>query len=314
MPTLPVMPDTLRRCLILSATAASLASVFAGAARAAAASPAASLAISSAADPGANAASRLAQLEREAGGRLGVAARHTGTGATLSHRADERFPLCSTFKLVLAGAVLHRQASDAGLLQRRLRYGRDDLVAYSPITEKHVDTGMTVAELCAAALQYSDNSAANALLRLLGGPDEVTAFARDAGDTTFRLDRWETSLNTALPGDPRDTSTPAAMSALTERLVLGDLLPVPARAQLQDWLRGNTTGARRIRAGLPAGWQVGDKTGSGDYGTSNDIAVAWPAGGAAVVIAVYYTQAAPEAKWRDDVIAAAARIVAGVLA
>jgi len=288
------MPDTLRRRLILSAAVLPLAFPVRAAPS--------------------HAESRLAQLERQAGGRLGVAARHTGTGSALAYRADERFPLCSTFKLVLAGAVLHRQGTEPGLLQRRLRYGQSDLVAYSPVTEKHVGTGMTVADLCAAALQYSDNSAANALMRMLGGPDAVTAFARTVGDATFRLDRWETSLNTAIPGDPRDTSTPAAMTAMLERLALGDALSAPARVQLQDWLRGNTTGARRIRAGLPAGWQVGDKTGSGDYGTANDIAVAWPAPDASpLVIAVYYTQTSPDAKWRDDVIAEAARIVAGDL-
>jgi len=288
------MPDTFRRRLILSAAALPLA--FPVRAAPAPAEP------------------RLAQLERQAGGRLGVAARHTGTGGALAHRADERFPLCSTFKLVLAGAVLHRQAAEPGLLQRRVRYDQADLVAYSPVTEKHVGAGMTVAELCAAALQYSDNSAANALMRMLGGPAAVTAFARAVGDTAFRLDRWETALNTAIPGDPRDTSTPAAMTAMLERLVLGDALSAPARAQLQDWLRGNTTGARRIRAGLPAGWQVGDKTGSGDYGTANDVAVAWPEpDGTPLVIAVYYTQTAPDAKWRDDVIAEAARIVADAI-
>ncbi|MGO4156784.1 class A beta-lactamase [Cupriavidus sp. YAF13] len=256
---------------------------------------------------------RLAALESAAGGRLGIAALNTASGARLSHRANERFALCSTFKVIAASAVLQRSATQDGLLQRRIAYKKDELVAYSPITEKHVGDGMTVAELCAAALQYSDNTAANLLMKLLGGPAAVTAFARAIGDDQFRLDRWETELNTALPGDPRDTSTPAAMAASLQRLALGDALGVAEREQLVAWMRGNTTGATRIRAGVPADWQVADKTGSGDYGTANDIGVAWPPGKPPIVLAIYFMQPGKDAAYRNDVLASAARIAVEAL-
>lgn len=200
-------------------------------------------------------------LERAAGGRLGVCAIDTANGRRAQHRADERFPFCSTFKAMLAAAVLARSVERPALLQQRVTYRQDDLVRYSPVTERHVGTGMTVAGLCAAAVQYSDNSAANLLLKLIGGPSAVTAYARAIGDDTFRLDRWETELNTALPGDLRDTTTPAAMAASLRVLALGEALPAAQRAQWIEWLRGNKVGDKRIRAGVPAGWRVGDKTG-----------------------------------------------------
>ncbi|WP_432721696.1 class A beta-lactamase [Jeongeupia wiesaeckerbachi] len=255
----------------------------------------------------------FAALERRYGGRLGVCALDTGSGVRLGYRMNERFAFCSTFKAMLAGAILARSVGDAGLLQRRVRYTQADLVSYSPISGRHIADGMTVAELCAAAIQYSDNTAANLLIRQLGAPADVTAFARSIGDDAFRLDRWETELNTALPGDLRDTTTPAAMARSLQALALGNVLPAPQRTQLQDWLRGNTTGAKRIRAGVPAGWQVGDKTGSGDYGTTNDIAVLWPPGRAPLVLAVYFTQPRADAKWPDAVIADAAGIAVTAL-
>lgn len=256
---------------------------------------------------------RLAALESAAGGWLGVAALNTTNGAQISHRANERFPFCSTFKVLAASAILKRSAAENGLLQRRIAYTKAELVAYSPITEKHVGDGLTVAELCAAALQYSDNTAANLLMKLLGGPAAVTAFARSIGDDQFRLDRWETELNTAIPGDPRDTSTPAAMAASLQRLALGNALGGAERERLVAWMRGNTTGATRIRAGVPADWQVADKTGSGDYGTANDVGVAWPPGKPPIVLAIYFTQRDKDAPYRNDVLASAARIAAEAL-
>ncbi|MGU7773911.1 PEN family class A beta-lactamase, Bcc-type [Burkholderia sp. MR1-5-21] len=255
----------------------------------------------------------LAALERAAGGRLGVCAIDTATGRRVQHRADERFPFCSTFKAMLSAAVLAQSVERPALLQQRVTYRQADLVRYSPVTEQHVGAGMTVAGLCAAAVQYSDNSAANLLLKLIGGPPGLTAFARSIGDDMFRLDRWETELNTALPGDLRDTTTPAAMSASLRVLAVGDALPAPQRAQLVDWLRGNKTGDKRIRAGVPAGWQVGDKTGTGDYGTTNDAGVLWPPARGPVVLTVYYTQANADAKAKDDVIASATRIAIAAL-
>lgn len=256
---------------------------------------------------------RLQQLEQSLDGRLGLFALDTGSGRELAHRANERFPLCSTFKVLAAAGVLAQSAHSPGLLQQRIAYQSSDLVSYSPITEKHAGQGMTVAELCAAGLQYSDNTAGNLMIGMLGGPEGVTAYARSIGDTAFRLDRWETALNSALPDDPRDTTAPMAMGRSLHRLVLGGALPAPQREQLRQWLLGNTTGRARIQAGIPADWRIGDKTGGGDHGTANDIAVLWPPGRAPVVLTIYTTQRRKEAAARNDVLAAAAQAVVGWL-
>jgi beta-lactamase class A len=257
----------------------------------------------------ARAITRLSGLEKSAGGRLGVAALDTGNGVRIDYRADQRFPLCSTFKLLLIGEILRRSVPDAGLLQQRIHYGRSDIVHYSPVSEKHLAGGMTVAELCKAALQYSDNTAANQLLKLVDGPAALTAFAHSIGNAAFRLDRWETELNASIPGDDRDTATPASMVQSLQHVALGGFLPERQRLLLQDWLRGNTTGGKRIRAAVPTGWQVADKTGSGDYGTVNDIAILWPPNRPPIVLAVYYTQEDQNGTWRDDMISSSARIV-----
>jgi beta-lactamase class A len=251
-------------------------------------------------------AAQLAQLEAASGGRLGVAAFNTADGRELMHRGDERFPFCSTFKMMLSAAVL---AKEPALLKKRIQYTKDDLVPHAPVTSRHVADGMTVAELCEATLQYSDNPAANLLMKQIGGPAAVTAYARSIGDTEFRLERWETELNSAIPGDHRDTTTPVAMARSLQKLVLGDALPPAQRKQLKDWLLGNTTGATRIRAGVPAGWPVADKTGAGDYGTVNDIAVIWPHGKAPIVLAVYLTQPGKDDKIRPEFHGEAAKIV-----
>lgn len=249
---------------------------------------------------------RLVRLEAASGGRLGVAALNTADGRQLLHRADERFPFCSTFKMMLSAAVLAREPS---VLQQRIRYDKGELVAHSPITEKNLDDGMTIEALCAATIQYSDNTAANLLIRHLGGPEAVTAFARTIGDRQFRLDRMETELNSAIPGDPRDTTTPAAMMESLHKLALGDALPPAKREMLADWLIGNTTGATRIRAGVPSSWRVGDKTGAGSHGTVNDIAVLWPPGKAPIVLAVYLTQPGKDDAIRPEILGQAAKIV-----
>lgn len=254
-------------------------------------------------------ADRLAALEARLGGRLGVAAIDSGSGRRILYRADERFPVCSTFKTIAAAAVLALTSAEPDLLQQSIAYTKADLVRWSPVTEKHVKDGMSVAALCAAALQYSDNTAGNLIMRLLGGPAAVTDYARSIGNASFRLDRWETELNTAIPGDPRDTVTPADMAASLNALLLGNALPAAERTQLKSWMLGNTTGAKRIRAGVPADWQVADKTGSGDYGAANDIAVCWPPAGAPIVLAIYHTHTDPAAKWNDAIHAATARIV-----
>jgi beta-lactamase class A len=260
-------------------------------------------------DAAISAQAQLAKLERTLAGRLGVFALNTANGKQISYRGDEYFPMCSTFKVILASAILKRSAQIDGLMAQRIKYQQSDLVTYSPITERHIEDGMTVDALCAAAIQYSDNTASNVLMQILGGPGAVTTFARSIGDRQFRLDRWETALNSSIPGDRRDTSTPNAMGLSLQRLTLGDALEPRLQLQLRVWLQGNTTGAARIRAGVPADWQVGDKTGTGDYGTANDVALLWPPRRSPVVFAIYTTQGEKDAKARNDVIASAARIV-----
>jgi beta-lactamase class A len=260
-------------------------------------------------DAAVTAQAKLVKLEQTLAGRLGVFALNTANGKQLSYRGDEYFPMCSTFKVLLASAILKRSTQIDGLMQQRIRYQQSDLVTYSPITKQHLEDGMTVDALCAAAIQYSDNTASNLLMKILGGPGAVTTFARSIGDSQFRLDRWETALNSSIPGDRRDTSTPNAMGLSLQRLTLGDALEPRLQLQLRVWLQGNTTGAARIRAGVPADWQVGDKTGTGDYGTANDIALIWPLRRSPVVVAIYTTQGEKDAKARNDVIASAARIV-----
>lgn len=257
----------------------------------------------------ASAQQQLSRIEMALDGRLGLFAWDTGDGRRLAYRADERFPMCSTFKLLLVSAILQMSTQQAGLMQQVLSYRQSELVEYSPVTAKHVGTGMSVGQLCAAALQYSDNTAGNLLIERLGGPAEVSAFARSIGDREFRLDRRETDLNTAIPGDPRDTSTPEAMGCSLQRLALGDVLAPAQREQLCAWLRGNTTGAARIKAAIPASWIIGDKTGGGSYGTANDIAVLWPPQRSPVIVAIYTTRREPAATARNELIAAAARVV-----
>nr|WP_244590585.1 class A beta-lactamase [Xenorhabdus mauleonii] len=254
---------------------------------------------------------QLSALEKSANGRLGAVLIDTADHSTITYRANERFPLCSTSKLMVASAVLKQSEKDESLLNKKVSYPQSALVEYSPITEKHLKEGMTLGELSAATLQYSDNTAMNLLLNQLGGPHKVTEFARTIDDNHFRLDRKEPELNTAEPGDKRDTSTPQAMADSLYNLTLGNALASKQRAQLVEWLKGNTTGSASIRAGVPADWVVGDKTGRGDYGTTNDIAVIWPDNKRSPLILVtYFTQpSSPEASARPDVLADAARIM-----
>lgn len=255
---------------------------------------------------------QLADIEKASGGRLGVGVLDTGNGRRAGHRADERFPLCSTFKFLAAAFVLARVDQRKERLERRVVYGPRDLVTHSPVTEKHADgTGMTVAQLCEATLTLSDNTAANLLLQSFGGPKGLTAFMRSIGDAKTRLDRFETALNEARPGDLRDTTTPAAMSRSMQKILLGDILTQPSRAQLLQWLDGNKTGDERIRAGLPADWKVGDRTGSGQNGTTNDIAILRPPGRAPILLSVYLTETAAASAARNAALASVAAAVAG---
>lgn len=254
----------------------------------------------------------MAALEARSGGRLGVAVLDTKTGATFGHRADERFALCSTFKALVAGLVLARVDQGKERLDRRIRYGRDVLVAHSPATEKHVDDGMTVGALCEATVTLSDNAAANLLLDTFGGPPALTAFLRTLGDKVTRLDRREPELNIVKPGEIHDTTSPRAMLGSLRALALGTALSPGSRQQLVDWLVANQTGDKRLRAGVPAGWKVGDKTGSwGDSkgGTTNDIGVIWPPGRPPLLITAYLGGSTLPADQRNAVIAEVARIV-----
>jgi len=240
----------------------------------------------------------FAALEAKHGGRVG-------------HRAEEQFALCSTFKLLLGAAVLARVDAGELSLDRRVAYGKGDLLSYAPVTTKHVaEGGMTVGDLCAATIQTSDNTAANLLLPLVGGPEGLTKFLRAQGDMITRLDRIEPDLNSNLPGDPRDTTTPAAMAATMEKLLAGDVLSAGSREQLNRWLVGTTTGDARLRAGFPRAWRVGDKTGTGALGAANDVAIVWPRKGAKPwLVAVFSSVPDAKPEEREAVIAEAARLV-----
>ena len=257
--------------------------------------------------------SEFVRIERNSGGRLGVAVLDTASGQRIGHHAGDKFPMCSTFKLLAAAAVLKRVDDGRERLDRRVTYATSDLVTYSPITEKHVADGMTLAELCDAAVTLSDNTAGNLILRSIGGPEGFTAFARSLGDTVTRLDRWETELNEAVPGDPRDTTTPSAMLNNVHALVLGNTLTAASKEQLTKWLLGNKTGDTRIRANLPAGWRVADKTGSGERGSTNDIGVIWPVGRAPVAVTIYLTETTASADQRNAALAAVGKTVAAAI-
>ncbi|MGB8942338.1 MAG: class A beta-lactamase [Streptomyces sp.] len=246
-------------------------------------------------------------LERKFDARLGVYALDTGTGREVAYNAGERFAYNSTFKALAAGAVL-RKYSLSGL-DRKITYSKDDLVANSPVTEKHVDTGMTLGELCDAAVRYSDNTAANLLFDRLGGPKGLNAVLKKMGDDVTRMDRIEPDLSTWVPGEKRDTSTPRALAKDLRAFVLGDALRKGERAQLTKWLRTNTTGDNTIKAGVPENWVVGDKTGTGSYyGARNDIAVVWPPDGAPIVMAILSNRGKKDAEPSDKLIAEAASV------
>ncbi|WP_229511902.1 class A beta-lactamase [Paraburkholderia terrae] len=259
---------------------------------------------------------RFEKLEASSGGRLGVAALNTADGSYVGYRESERFPMCSTFKLLVVALVLKRSMAERSLLDERVRYGDADLVANSPVTKRHVGEGMTIGELSAAALQHSDNTAAKLLLTAVGGPEVLNQFALSIGDEWFDLLRGEPEVNASVPGDMRDTTTPRAMMLDVQKLLLADdVLGPQQREQLKAWMLGNVTGAARIRAAVPgSGWLVADKTGSGDYGTANDVAVVYPPSAAPFVVAVYFTGVMPKQTLpRDEVVAEAARILFDVM-
>lgn len=254
----------------------------------------------------------FAALEKHYGGRLGVAVLDTATGQRIAYRAEERFPMCSTFKLLAVGAVLHNVDQGSERLDRPVAFRPGDLLDYAPVTKAQVGKGrMAMGDLCAAAIEYGDNTAANLILKAVGGPDGATRYVRSLGDDTTRIDRFEPDANTCIPRDPRDTTTPAAMLADLNALVLGEALSENARRQLLSWLNGCKTAARRIPAGLPAGWTSGDKTGSGANGTANDVAIIQRPNKAPLLVAAYSTGVATaQSAERDPLLADIGRIVA----
>ncbi len=251
----------------------------------------------------------IADLEKDHGGRLGVCALDVATGRRIGHRADERFAMCSTFKVLAAALVLTRVDRAEESLDRRIVYPKDRVVAYSPETENHAgEGGMTLGEICKAALTLSDNTAGNLMLESFGGPAPLTQFARSLGDGVTRLDRIETGLNEATPGDPRDTTTPVAMLDNLRRIVLGDALSARSRDQMTNWMLANKTGDRRLRAGIPGNWRVADKTGGGGHAQTNDIAVIWPPGRGPILVTVYFAESPAADDVRNTVLAEVGRL------
>ncbi|KYF63386.1 class A beta-lactamase [Sorangium cellulosum] len=263
-------------------------------------------------EPPAQTAPALARIEAQLGGRLGVAALDTANGARIGHRAGERFAMCSTFKSLLAACVLARVDQGQLTLDRRIAYRESDLLEHAPVARARLAEGsLTVEELCAAAVEVSDNTAANLLLAQIGGPAGLTAYLRGLGDQVTRLDRDEPALNTNLPGDPRDTSTPDAMTDTYRSLLVGDrALREASRARLKAWMVRATTGLARLRAGLPRDWVVGDKTGTGENGIANDVAVAWPPSRAPIVVACFVEAPSASVDARNAAHAEVARLVA----
>ena len=257
----------------------------------------------------------LETYERESGGRIGVYAENLATGKKLTWRADERFVMCSTFKASLAACVLARVDRGEEKLAAAIAYGKADLLEYAPVAKQNLAAGaMSVSDMCKAIVELSDNTCANLLLARIGGPAALTAFWRSLGDTTSRLDHNEPELNRSPPGDPHDTTTPAAMAGNLRRLVVGEALTPASRALLTDWMVNCKTGTNRLRGGLPAGWTIGDKTGNNGKDASGDIAVAWPKSETPILMAAYTQGGTPNAAQIEAAFARIGRMVAERLA
>ncbi|MCY8102175.1 class A beta-lactamase BlaP [Bacillus haynesii] len=249
----------------------------------------------------------FAKLEEQFDAKLGIFALDTGTNQTVTYRPDERFAFASTIKVLTVGVLLQQKSIED--LNQRITYTRDDLVNYNPITEKHVDTGMTLKELADASLRYSDNAAQNLILKQIGGPESLKKELRKLGDEVTNPERYEPELNEVNPGETQDTSTARALATSLQAFALEDRLPSEKRELLIDWMKRNTTGDALIRAGVPEGWEVADKTGAGSYGTRNDIAIIWPPKGDPVVLAVLSSRDKKDAKYDDKLIAEATKVV-----
>jgi beta-lactamase class A len=256
--------------------------------------------------------SRIAAIEARIGGRLGVSILDTGSGRRLRHRAAERFPMCSTFKFMAVSAILHRVDTDCEDLARQVLVDKAAVVGWAPVTSKHIGDKLPLAALCEAAITFSDNGAANLILRALGGPEGVTGYARSLGDKVTRLDRIELALNEGTPGDPRDTTAPDATVANLSKLILGKALTPASREKLEGWLVADKMGDARIRAGVPAGWRVGDKTGTGGHNATNDVAVIWPPGRSPILVAAYSHASAKPTAELEAALAEVGRIACAV--
>ena len=253
----------------------------------------------------------LRALEARVQGWLGVMALRADGRILLSHRANDRFPMDSTFKASLAAAVLSRVDQGREHLDRMLPVRRADILANSPVTESLVASGeASVAALCEAAITVSDNAAANLLLGAVGGPAGLTAFWRGLGDRVTRLDRIEPDLNEGTPGDPRDTTSPAAMAGTLRALLFGRALSAESRQRLAGWMGQTRTGLNLLRAGVPADWRAADKTGRGGHGSVNDIAVFWPPGGRPVIVTCFVTATEAPVALKEQTHAEVGRLVA----
>ncbi|MFZ5441037.1 MAG: class A beta-lactamase [Myxococcota bacterium] len=251
-------------------------------------------------------------LEKKLGGQLGLFARRGAK--TVSWREQERFAYCSVFKWLLAAAVLEARQRGRLALEDRVKWTEQDLIEPSTGTRPHLATGLTIGELCAAAVTVSDNTATDLLEKRLGGLDALRAFARRLGDEVMRFDRLEPELNTNLPGDPRDTTTPRAMATLLERAYTSDVLDADSKRQLFAWMKATTTGLKRIRAAVPPDWDAGDKTGTSENGAANDVAVLRPPTGAPIYLAIFTNAPKTSAADASVVIAEAARLALKTLA
>ncbi|MGF7015122.1 class A beta-lactamase [Ornithinibacillus bavariensis] len=254
---------------------------------------------------------KFAELENEFNARIGVYAIDTGTNQTIEYRPEERFAFASTYKALAAAILLQQNSLEE--LEEVISFTEDDLVPYSPITEKHVDTGMTLLELSEAAVRSSDNTAGNLLYEGLGGPKGFEQALRQIGDNITHADRFEPDLNAFTPGDNRDTSTPKAFATNLQAFTLGDVLSDEKRELFIDWLKGNATGDTLIRAGSPEEWVVGDKSGAGSYGTRNDIAIVWPPNREPIVIVIMSNHDTENAEYDDKLIAQAAKVTLSFL-
>ncbi len=255
----------------------------------------------------------VGRIESEVGGRIGLAALDTASGRRLSHRANEHFAMCSTFKLMLAAAVLSRIDNGSLQLEQPVSFTRSEILPTSPIAEAHPAGGAeSLRKMLQSLVEASDNTAANRLLELIDGPAGYTAYLRGIGDRTTRLDRFELDLNSNLPGDLRDTTTPNAMVEDMRRVLLGDRLSSDSRERLQRWLRDCHTGHDRLRARLPRGWEAGDKTGTGPRGAVNDLAIFFPPKRPPILIACYMSGSAVPSEVLNEAHARIGSLVASI--